>query len=252
LLSLPETPDQAPFQPGEIYFGDELTSGAVQQVSLEDLTPSQEPPAEAQEKLVVDEIPESFLHEEAADLQQDLPPLLITSRRKKSPFFVGIIVLALLLVLAVLGYYGFSLLSTPKEAVVTENGKIGVRAVTASYVKNDKGGGLLVISGEVLNEYPKARAALQVKVTLFDGAGQAVATKSAYCGNPLSEEQLKSLPVEKIEAAMANQFGDSLANMEVAPGKTIPFVVAIANVPEGAKDFSVQSAGSTVAAGKPQ
>ncbi len=42
---------------------------------------------------------------------------------------------------------------------------------------------------------------------------------------------------------MANQFGDSLANMEVAPGKSIPFVVVVANLPKGAKDFEVQPAG---------
>jgi hypothetical protein len=51
---------------------------------------------------------------------------------------------------------------------------------------------------------------------------------------------------------MANQFGDSLANMEVAPGKAIPFVVVLANLPKGAKDFAVESAGSTVATGKQQ
>lgn len=253
--SLPEIPGEAPFKSGKIDVADELAPGADQQINLGDLKPSQDspfaPPTQTLDKLVDEEIPQSFLHEGATGFPQDLPSLSIASRRKQSPLFIGIIVLVLL-VITVMGYYGFSSLSTPKEAVVTENGKIGVRSVTAAYIKNDKGGELLVISGEALNEYPKARAALQVKASLFDGAGQMVATKSAYCGNSLTEEQLKSLPVEKIEAAMANQFGDSLANLEVNPGKTIPFVVVIANVPEGVKDFSVQSAGSTVAAGKQQ
>jgi hypothetical protein len=60
------------------------------------------------------------------------------------------------------------------------------------------------------------------------------------------------MPIDEIDAAMANQFGDSLANMEVAPGKSIPFVVVVANLSKGAKDFSVQSAGSTLATGKQQ
>jgi hypothetical protein len=111
---------------------------------------------------------------------------------------------------------------------------------------------LLVISGVAFNGYPKPRAALQVKVDLYDAAGQVVATKSAYCGNPLTDEQLETLPLEKIEATMANQFGDSLANMEVTAGKAISFVVVLANLPKGVKDFSVQSAGSTVATGKQQ
>jgi predicted Zn finger-like uncharacterized protein len=252
----PDTSGDVSFNLGEIDFGDEQTTVAAPQVSQVDLKPSQEilfaPPAEIQDKAKENELTVSFFQEEPAELEKDLPPLSITSRRKQNPLFTGIIAVVLLLVIAVLGYLGLTSQSTSKEAVVTEGGKIGVRAVKATYIENAEAGVLLVISGEAFNEYPKPRAALQVKVTLFDGTGQSVVTKSAYCGNPLTEEQLKNLQVEKIEAVMANQFGDSLANMEVAPGKAIPFVVVIANLPKGAKDFSVESAGSTVATGKQQ
>jgi hypothetical protein len=56
--------------------------------------------------------------------------------------------------------------------------------------------------------------------------------------------------MDKIEAAMSNQFGDSLANMEVAPGAAIPFVVVIPKPPTGATDYGVEPVGSTVATGK--
>lgn len=184
--------------------------------------------------------------------QEELPPLPIASRRKQSPIFSGLIAVIAVVAIAVFGYFGYSSFSTPKDAAVPEEGKISVRAVKAAFVKNDAAGELLVVSGEAVNEYPKPRAALQVKVTVFDGAGNSVATKIAYGGNPQTAEQLKSLPLDKIEAAMANQFGDSLVNMEVASGKAIPFVVVLANLPAGAKNFAVQSAGSTVAAGKAQ
>jgi hypothetical protein len=49
---------------------------------------------------------------------------------------------------------------------------------------------------------------------------------------------------------MANQFGDSLANMEVAPGAAIPFVIVMPKPPAGATDYGVESAGSTVATSK--
>ena len=49
---------------------------------------------------------------------------------------------------------------------------------------------------------------------------------------------------------MANQFGDSLANMEVAPGDAIPFVIVIPKPPTGATDYGVEPVGSTVAADK--
>jgi hypothetical protein len=186
------------------------------------------------------------------DGSTDLPPLSIVSRRKQSPFFNVTVGLLAVLVVSVLAYFGYSSLSSHKETVSPDAGKITVRSVKVTYIKNIAAGELLVVSGEALNEYKNPRAALQVKVTVFDETGKTVATKLGYGGNPLTKEQMENQPLDKIEAAMANQFGDSLANMEVAPGKAIPFVVVLANIPNGVKDFSVQSAGSTLATGKQQ
>lgn len=255
LFSL-DTPPDAPLHRGGIDTGGELAPPVtVQQEKPDDRKQSQDTMLDtlikAQDKAVADESAQSFPKTDSDD-QQELPPLLIASRRKRSPIFAALIVVIVLLVISVLGYLGYSSFFPPKDAAAPETGKIGVRAVNAAFIRNNIAGELLVVSGEALNEYPKARAALQVKVSVFDAAEQSVATKSAYGGNPLTREQLENLPLDKIEAAMANQFGDSLANMEVAPGKAIPFVVVLANLPKGAKDFTVQSAGSTVATAKQQ
>lgn len=249
----------APFSLGEIDFGDELTAVAVQQVNPDELKPSQEilfaPLAEAQEKPEPagdDELKKAFLPEGGQAAQDDLPPLSIASRRKQSPLSTGLITAAVLLVVGILGYVGFTSLSEDKGKVAHETGKISVRAVKASYVKNAPAGTLLVISGEAVNEYPKPRAALQVKGMIFDAKGQILTSKSAFGGNLLTEEQLAGMPLEKIEAAMANQFGDSLANLEVAPGKSVPFTIVIPNPSKDGKDFGVEPAGSTEVAGKQQ
>jgi hypothetical protein len=245
-----ETPGDAPFNPGE------LEPETIQQVKPEDLSFSQKMLsahlAETHDKATEDDLMQTFLEKDAIGAEQELPPLSIVSRRKQSSLYGVVIAVIALLVISVLGYLGYSSFSALKVTAVPETGRIGVRAVKAAFIENKEAGDLLVISGEAFNEYPKPRAALQIKVTVFDAAGQAAVTKSAYGGNPLTEEQLKSLPLDKIEAVMANQFGDSLANMEVAPGKGIPFVVVLANLPKGAKDFGVQSVGSTVATGKQQ
>lgn len=242
-----------PFSLGEIDFGDELTAVAVQQVNPEELKPAQEllfaPLAETQKKR--DDAGEGPAAQPQFSVpQEDLPPLSIVSRRKQSPLFVGLIAVLAVLVVAVLGYVGYSTFGV--EKVAKESGRITIRGVNAVFVKNKVAGELLVISGEAVNNFAGPRAAIQVKGMIYGQNGQVLASKNAFCGNPLTSEQLASMSLDKMEAAMANQFGDSLDNLEVPPGRAIPFVIVIAGPPKDAKDYGVEPAGSTVATDKQQ
>lgn len=243
------TMSEEPFSLGEIDFGDELSSVAVQQVHPDELKPGQEllfaPLAEAQQKPASVEL--DTLTQAAQD---ELPPLSISSRRKQSPLYTGIIAAIAVVVVAVLAFFGYSMFSEEKGKAAADAGRITVRAVDAFFVKNKGIGDLLVITGEAVNEFAKPRAAIQIKGMVYDANDKVMASKTAYCGNPLTKEQLATMPLDKIDAAMTNQFGDSLANMEVAPGKSIPFVIVIAKPPAEGKDYGVEPAGSTVATGK--
>jgi len=241
-----------PFSLGEIDFGDELTSVAVQQVNPEELKPAQElffaPLAAAPEEKGPVAAEEAAAPPAPAVPQDELPPLSIVSRRKQSSFFMGLVVVLAVLVVAVAGYVGYSMFGV--EKVAKDTGRITVRGVNAAFVKNSVAGELVAITGEAVNEFSGTRAAIQVKGMIYGPAGQVLASKNAFCGNPLTREQLATMPLDKIEAAMANQFGDSLDNLEVPPGKAIPFVIVIAKPPADAKDYGVEPAGSTVAAEK--
>ena len=193
---------------------------------------------------------------------EDLPPLSITSRRKGSSIFLVSVIAVSLLVVTVLAGAGFFFLKEGPTVfnrfglgfmapwfgmAATEEGSISVRNTAGSYVINKEAGELFVINGEAVNNFKKPRATINVKVVLFGKNGAVIAHKTAYCGNQLSREQLATLPLAKIEASMNNQFGDSLSNLGVAPGKGIPFVVVFANVPKDVMEFGVEVAGSTVA-----
>lgn len=184
----------------------------------------------------------------------EAPPLSIASRRLQSPLLSSLIGIIAVLVIVGLGYMGYLLLgdsgSSSKllgKPVQTEEGTITVQNVQASFLTKTAAGDLLVITGNAHNGFSKPRAALQLKVTLFDDLNQQLVSQSAYAGNQLTSEQLKAMTKEKIDAAMNNQFGDSLVNLEVPPGTTIPFTLVVVNPPPAAKDFTVESIGSTVA-----
>jgi hypothetical protein len=245
----------APFTMDEIDFGDDLTAVAIQQVNPEELKPSQDilfsPLAAAQARPELDAVAVSPGSTPSAS-PQDLPPLSIASRRKQGPISTALLAVIGIVVLGALAFFGYSVSSGDKEKSVQEAGRISVREVDATFVKNSIAGDLLVISGKVVNEYSTPRAAIQVKGMVYGADGQVIASKNAFCGNPLTSQQLAAMPQDKIEAAMANQFGDSLANMDVAPGKIIPFVIVMAKPDKAARDYGVEVAGSTVAAGKQQ
>ena len=176
---------------------------------------------------------------------EEQPPLPITSRRK--PFLMMPVVLSAVAVIGmgIMIYMGNS--RPPEEAAKpappAEN--ITLSAVDASFIKNKKAGDLLVISGTVVNNFTTPRAAVQIKGLVYGDKDQVLTSKIAYCGNTLTNEQLTTMPLKTIEAAMANQFGSALDNLEVAPGKSIPCMVVISDLPEDAKNYGAELAGSS-------
>ena len=181
----------------------------------------------------------------AVAAQEELPPLSIPSRRKESSLLKILVFMLIVAILGALGYYGKDYFERMKPKAAQETGTIVLRSVISSFVKNSvTGSELLVISGEAVNSYNTPRAALQIKGMVYGDKGQLLVSKNVYCGNPLTAEQLADMPLDAIETAMANQLGSGLSNLEVAPGKAIPFTVVITTLPEGAKDFGVEPAGS--------
>jgi predicted Zn finger-like uncharacterized protein len=198
----------------------------------------------------------------APHAEEELPPFSIASRRKGNSIFSVAVIAVSVLVLLVLTGAGFFFLKDGADALnklglvsmakwfgmqTAEEGSITIKNPVGSYIVNKEGGELFVINGEAVNSFKKPRATIHVKALLFGKNGAVLAQKSAYCGNQLSKEQLATTPMTKIEAAMNNQFGDSLSNLGVQPGKSIPFVLVFANVPKDVVEFSVEVAGSTVA-----
>jgi predicted Zn finger-like uncharacterized protein len=204
----------------------------------------------------------SPLREFAAPKTSSAPPMeqpLIfppAARRRKSPlqgliFFIGLLLLAITGGAVYFYWQGgvpelTSLVDrlTGQTAPPQVSGQIRLEGLTSFYVSNQEAGQMLVIQGKAVNEYPQPRSSLAVKGVLYNKEGKALLQQTVFCGNPLEQEALRKLPYVKIEESMNNPFGESLSNLNIAPGKAISFTIVFRNLPADIAEFTVEAADS--------
>lgn len=172
---------------------------------------------------------------------------------KSSPFasLIRILLLLILAILIIAGvmvfmngpdhlnqilrqYFGQQAPSPPQLT-----GEMTLGEMDGKFIINEQGSELFLIRGEVTNRFNQAQSAVQVKGILYDQHGKPLAQKTVFCGNPLTDEELRTLPFSELEQRMGNQFGKDLINMNIASGKTIPFAIVFRNLPENVSEFSV-------------
>ena len=108
-------------------------------------------------------------------------------------------------------------------------GYISVEKLRGYYLENAKSGKIFVIEGQAVNHWKESRSFIKVKGALLDAKGGKVGEKAAYCGNILSEKDLKELDPEAIEKSLSSQFGISFSNVNIPPDKFVPFMIAFAD-----------------------
>ncbi len=150
------------------------------------------------------------------------------------------IILLIIILLAAAGY--FAVTYAPKlglklpfiggigqpESTDPGNLKIDIASVSGEFIQNQSEGYLFVISGKIKNEYSKPRGFVSVLGKIFLKGGQAAkpfSEKTAFCGNNLTTEQLKSLQINEIYKHMANRSGMRRTNTHIKPGATLPFMI---------------------------
>ncbi len=107
------------------------------------------------------------------------------------------------------------------------------------YETSDKAGKLFVIKGTVSNEGQSKKSAIRVRAELLDADHRTIADKTAYAGNVIPG--LRSADRKDIEAAMSNRFGASLSNVDVAPGKSVAFMVVFFDPPDGIEEYRMEA-----------
>lgn len=116
-----------------------------------------------------------------------------------------------------------------------------VRNLIGYYEPGATAGNLFVIKGQVANMGRTRKNVVRVHATLLDSKDHPILETTCYAGNILPGETLRTASRQKIEESLSNRFGDRLVNMDIAPGKSVPFMVVFFNVPEGISAYRLEA-----------
>jgi len=138
-------------------------------------------------------------------------------------------------------------LMAPKAQDLAGNLKITPMSRTISYkfVDNNKAGKILVITGQVRNEYDHPRSNIKVTAKIFQKGKNLANTATVYCGNLLNDADLIRMDMPAISKRLQNRFGDNRSNIKVKTGKTIPFFIVFNQLPANLDEYTVEVAGSS-------
>ena len=206
----------------------------------------EELPAEAEPKLEEEPVVEAPPEDQ---VEVHLPP-------KKSRVGLIILIIAFIIVAGAASIVYFapqlipdslSFLKMPEKKALNDLGvrRLSFKGVTGSFINTAQSGQLFVVKGTVTNDYSKPRSFILVKASILDDKGQVVRSKRAYAGNTFSEEELKRLPFHEIEKAMKNPRGKDGANVNIAPGSSVPFMIVFKDLPSDLSEFTVEAVSSS-------
>ena len=143
--------------------------------------------------------------------------------------------------------YSLQIFKPVEKTDITDIGirRLEFKSVSGSFVDSDKAGHLFVIQGMVLNNYPKSRSFILIKGSVLDEKKNVIKLKMAFSGNPLTEEDIMTLPIEKINAAMKNRAGVDNTNINIASGTERPFTIVFENLSDDLSEFTVEAVSSS-------
>lgn len=119
-------------------------------------------------------------------------------------------------------------------------------SLQGDWVQNQQAGRLYTIQGRVQNTYADARSYIRVTGRVFANGRKFQQAAKAYCGNLLTPEELATLSLADIQKRLSNRNGSNNSNVNVAPGKEVPFLVVFGDLPPEIElqEFAVEISGS--------
>jgi hypothetical protein len=119
--------------------------------------------------------------------------------------------------------------------------KFDLRNVIGYYESGSASPRILVIKGQVANLSKAEMSGIRVQATLLDNTDAVLAQQAVYAGNMPSGEAIRKGDRDTLSKVLGNRFGEGLANMNVAPGKFIPFMVLFFDAPATMDSYKLEA-----------
>jgi predicted Zn finger-like uncharacterized protein len=127
------------------------------------------------------------------------------------------------------------------------NRRLSFSNLEGSFFDSSTAGKLFVVTGSVSNNYPDKRNYIRVRSNILDSQGKVVMSKIVYAGNPISNNDLQTLPMEEINKRLTNRVGRDNINMNIAPNASVPFMIVFDNLPADMTEFTIEAISSSPA-----
>lgn len=174
-------------------------------------------------------------------------------KKPSSPLAAGLALLFLLA--AVAGYFGFTdsgrrlaERAVPGAAglwggkpAAAVKGRYEVKNVIGYYESGAASPRILVIKGQVANLSSREKSGVRVLAALLDNTDKVLAEQAVYAGNLLTGEALRAQSRESMSKTLGNRFGVGLTNMNIPPGKSIPFMVVFFDAPATMDSYKLEA-----------
>jgi hypothetical protein len=99
---------------------------------------------------------------------------------------------------------------------------------------------IFVINGAVQNKGKTTKAFVKVRGLLLDREGKPLKDASAFCGNPIAEQDLRTKAPAEIQNAMKRREGQKGMNRSIPSGGSVPFTIVFFDIPDGVESFGAE------------